>query len=87
MLFRSQAGFTRFDFGRSRVDSGPAHFKRNMGFVAEPLHYEYLLLAADAKIPEFHPGNPKLDLPRRIWSKVPMFAANRLGARLSRYLP
>ncbi|MGE3175642.1 MAG: FemAB family XrtA/PEP-CTERM system-associated protein [Planctomycetota bacterium] len=80
-------GFTRFDFGRSRVDSGPAHFKKNMGFTQEPLHYEYILVGEDARPPEFHPGNPKLDLPRRIWSKMPTLVANRLGARLSRYLP
>jgi FemAB-related protein (PEP-CTERM system-associated) len=80
-------GYRRFDFGRSRADSGPAKFKRNMGFVAEPLHYEYLLLGRGAKLPEFHPSNPKLDLPRRVWSNMPMFLCNRLGARLSRYIP
>lgn len=87
MEWAVEEGFTRFDFGRSRLDSGPAHFKKNMGFVSEPLHYEYLLVGDGAKPPDFHPGNPKLDLPRRIWSKMPTMFANRLGARLSRYLP
>lgn len=87
MEWAVEQGYTRFDFGRSRADSGPARFKRNMGFTAEPLHYEYLLVGAGAKLPEFHPSNPKLDLPRRMWSNLPMFIANRLGARLSRYLP
>jgi len=87
MEWAVQAGFSRFDFGRSRVDSGPAQFKKNMGFQAEPLHYEYLLLGAGARLPEFHPSNPRLDLPRRIWSNMPMFLTNRLGGRLSRYLP
>jgi len=58
-----------------------------MGFHAEPLHYEYLLVGDEARPPDFHPGNPKLDLPRRIWSKMPTMFANRLGARLSRFLP
>jgi hypothetical protein len=58
-----------------------------MGFEAEPLHYEYLLLGPGAKLPEFHPSNPKLALPRRLWSKMPMGACNFLGARLSRHLP
>ncbi len=80
-------GYRHFDFGRSRADSGPAQFKKNMGFVAEPLHYDYLLVGAGAKLPDFHPSNPKLDLPRRIWSRLPMFLCNRLGARLSRYIP
>jgi FemAB-related protein (PEP-CTERM system-associated) len=87
MEWAVRAGFSRFDFGRSREGSGPAHFKEHMGFTAEPLRYEYLLLGKDSKLPEFHPGNPKLDLPRRIWSKLPMFLTTRVGARLSRYLP
>lgn len=87
MEWAVRRGFRRFDFGRSRADSGPAAFKKNMGFTAEPLHYEYLLLRPDARLPEFHPSNPKLELPRRIWSNMPMFVANRLGGMLSRYLP
>lgn len=80
-------GYRNFDFGRSRKDTGAAAFKRNMGFAAEPLHYEYLLLAPGARIPEFHPGNPKLSLPRRLWSSMPGFVTRPLGGRLSRYLP
>lgn len=87
MEWAVENGYRRFDFGRSRADSGPARFKQNMGFVAEPLHYEYLLVGPGAKLPEFHPSNPKLAMPRRIWSKLPMWMCNRLGARLSRYLP
>jgi FemAB-related protein (PEP-CTERM system-associated) len=87
MEWAVEQGYRRFDFGRSRSDSGPARFKKNMGFEPEPLHYEYLLLAPGARLPDFHPSNPRLDLPRRVWSNMPMFLANRLGARLSRYLP
>jgi len=87
MEWAVENGYRRFDFGRSRVDSGPAKFKVNMGFEAEPLHYEYMLLGQGAKLPEFHPSNPKLAMPRRIWSKLPMMVCNPLGARLSRYLP
>ena len=87
MEWAVQQGYTKFDFGRSRADSGPAKFKKNMGFEPEPLHYEYLLVGQGARLPDFHPSNPKLALPRRLWSRLPMFVANRLGARLSRYLP
>ena len=76
-----------FDFGRSRKDSGAASFKRNMGFVDQPMPYDYVLLGKGAKLPEFHPSNPKLALPRRLWSKLPMVVCNGLGARLSRHLP
>ncbi|MEZ5964988.1 MAG: FemAB family PEP-CTERM system-associated protein [Planctomycetota bacterium] len=80
-------GVRTFDFGRSRRDTGPANFKRNMGFEAEPLHYEYLLLADGAALPRFHPGNPRLSLPRRVWSAMPGFMTTRLGGPLSKYLP
>ena len=58
-----------------------------MGLKAEPLSYEYLLLPEDARLPEFHPSNPRLAMPRRVWSKLPAMVANRLGGRLSRYIP
>lgn len=87
MEWAVENGYRRFDFGRSRADSGPAKFKQNMGFVAEPLHYEYVLVGKGAQLPQFHPSNPKLALPRRIWSRLPMRLCNVLGARLSRFLP
>jgi|GEM_PF-76092 len=87
MEWAVENGYRRFDFGRSRIGSGPAKFKTNMGFKPEPLHYDYLLLGDGAKLPEFHPSNPKLAFPRRLWSRLPSALCNRLGARLSRYLP
>ena len=76
-----------FDFGRSRRDSGAAQFKKNMGFVPEPLHYQYFLLREGAQLPDFNPSNPRLHVPRRIWSHLPEFVARGLSGRLSRYLP
>ena len=58
-----------------------------MGFAAEPLTYEYLLLEESAELPEFHPSNPKLRVPQRIWATLPGFVTDRLGGHLSRYLP
>jgi len=87
MEWCADVGVRTFDFGRSRRDTGPAAFKKNMGFDAEPLHYEYLLLADGASLPRFHPGNPRLSLPRRVWSAMPGFMTTRLGGRLSKYLP
>ncbi len=87
MQWAVERGFHTFDFGRSRRDTGPAKFKKNMGFVPEPLAYEYVLLDESATIPEFHPSNPRLKLPQQLWSRLPPFVASSLGARLSRYLP
>ncbi|MFO1052085.1 MAG: FemAB family XrtA/PEP-CTERM system-associated protein [Planctomycetota bacterium] len=80
-------GLRRFDFGRSRRETGAAKFKENMGFEPEPLRYDFLLLRDDAKLPDFHPSNPKLEGPRRLWSKLPRGITTRVGGRLSRYLP
>ena len=87
MEWAVENGYRRFDFGRSRAGAGPAKFKVNMGFEPEMLPYDYMLIGPGAKLPEFHPSNPKLALPRRIWSKLPLVVCNQLGARLSRYLP
>ncbi len=87
MEWAVERGFRLFDFGRSRRDTGAAKFKQNMGFEPQPLNYEFVLLGEDAKLPEFHPSNPKLERPRRIWSKLPRFVTGPVGGRLSRYLP
>ena len=87
MEWGAERGFRVFDFGRSRKDSGAAAFKRNMGFDSVPLAYDYLLLGAGARVPEFHPSNPKLALPRRIWAGLPLGITKGLGGWLSRYIP
>ena len=43
MCESAEAGLQRFDFGRSRVDSGAYAFKKNWGFTPAPVHYEYQL--------------------------------------------
>lgn len=87
MEWASEQGYRLFDFGRSRRETGPAAFKKNMGFTATPLYYQYWMLQPDAHIPEFNPSNPKLDLPRRVWSHLPPLLARGLSGRLSKYLP
>lgn len=87
MEWAVENGFEVFDFGRSRHDSGAAAFKHNMGFEGEPLHYEYEMLREGATIPEFHPSNPALSTPRKLWARLPRVVTDKLGGRLSRYLP
>ena len=36
-----ERGLQVFDYGRSKVGTGPYAFKKNWGFEPEPLHYEY----------------------------------------------
>jgi len=78
-------GVRVFDYGRSKVGTGPYHFKRNWGFVPQPLHYEYYLVRA-LSIPENNPTNPRYRLLIAAWKWLPLSIANRLGPLLARHL-
>lgn len=82
----AREGFRRFDFGRSRRDSGAAAFKRNMGFEETPLAYVYRLVPG-VGLPDANPSNPRFDLVRRAWSRLPLWAVRRIGPTLVRQLP
>jgi FemAB-related protein (PEP-CTERM system-associated) len=91
MYFRLQQegvkrGYKKFDFGRSRRDTGAFDFKRNQGFDPTPLHYQYVLLGG-AKMPDVNPGNPKYALAESVFRRLPRPAARAIGAAVSRYFP
>ncbi|WEF31780.1 FemAB family XrtA/PEP-CTERM system-associated protein [Pseudoduganella chitinolytica] len=71
-------GCRLFDFGRSKRGTGAFDFKKNWGFEAQPLPYEYHLVGA-AAIPDVNPLNPKYQLFIRVWQKMPLALANVLG--------
>jgi FemAB-related protein (PEP-CTERM system-associated) len=79
-------GFRRFDFGRSRRDSGAFQFKVHQGFEPQPLHYRFLLVR-DRALPSLHPSNPRTRLLREAWSRLPPWLAERLATSASRFLP
>lgn len=78
-------GLEIFDFGRSKKETGPFEFKKNMGFAPEPLPYEYYLVESDA-IPDVNPTNPKYRLMIDMWKRLPLPLANVLGPPLARNL-
>lgn len=78
-------GCRGFDFGRSKVDSGPFSFKKNFGFEAEALHYEYYLVRDDA-IPEVNPNNPRYQQLIALWQRLPLPVAKLIGPPLARNL-
>ncbi|MCB9890269.1 MAG: FemAB family PEP-CTERM system-associated protein [Planctomycetes bacterium] len=86
MAWAVENGIRSFDFGRSRKDSGPASFKKNMGFEQIQLGYQYWL-SPTGKLPDFTPDNPKLSGYRRVWQKLPRPVVRGLGGRLFRQLP
>jgi FemAB-related protein (PEP-CTERM system-associated) len=85
MRHARERGCKRFDFGRSKVGTGAAAFKKNWGFVAEPLTY-YDRTVAGASPRDANPLNPKYRLQVAVWSKLPLGIANRIGPLISRGL-
>ncbi|MBL6721129.1 MAG: GNAT family N-acetyltransferase [Planctomycetes bacterium] len=81
-----ERGFTRFDFGRSRIGSGAHDFKRRQGFEPEPLGYRTLLVR-DRSLPSLNPSNPRTAWAQRVWRGLPRDLAVPLGGYLSRFLP
>ncbi len=75
-----------FDFGRSRIDSGPAKFKRHMGFEATPLDYQFFFPRGGTP-PTLNPSNPKMALPKRILGGLPLWAAQLVGPSVMRHVP
>jgi FemAB-related protein (PEP-CTERM system-associated) len=80
-----ERGCKVFDYGRSKRDSGSFDFKKNWGFVPEPLHYEYQLLKRDA-VPQNNPANPKYRAFIAAWQRLPRPIANAIGPAIVRNL-
>jgi FemAB-related protein (PEP-CTERM system-associated) len=78
-------GRRMFDFGRSKVDTGPFAYKKNWGFEPTPLNYEYSLLGQD-RLPQHNPSNPRYALAIKIWRRMPLNLSTRIGPLLSRSL-
>lgn len=85
MCRAADRGYTMFDFGRSKVGSGAFSFKKNFGFTPSPLYYETYLRRGDS-LPDVSPNNPRYRLMIEAWSRLPLWAANRLGPLLARSL-
>lgn len=74
-----------FDYGRSKVGTGPYAFKKNWGFEPQPLSYEYCLYKRN-DIPQNNPSNAKYKLFISAWRRLPIGLANRLGPYIVRNL-
>ena len=74
-------GCRLFDFGRSKLGTGAYDFKKNWGFEAQPLGYEYQLHASTA-VPDNNPLNPKYQTFIKLWQKMPLAIANIVGPHI-----
>jgi FemAB-related protein (PEP-CTERM system-associated) len=81
----AERGVRLFDYGRSKVGTGSYSFKKNWGFTATPLSYEYLLVGAE-QVPDINPLNPKYRFFVNAWKRLPLPVANTIGPLLARSL-
>lgn len=78
-------GCHTFDFGRSKIGTGPYHWKKNWGFSSEPLTYAGK--TADGAEPrDMNPNSPKYRMQVALWRRLPLPVANRLGPWIARGL-
>ena len=80
-----EKGYTNFDFGRSKVNTGAYDFKKYWGFPATALNYQYWL-APGQQMPDVNPLNPKYQIMINIWRRLPLSVASLIGPRLARSL-
>ena len=79
----AEQGCKFFDFGRSKLGTGPYHFKRNWGFEPRAVTHQYYLRDGQ-DIPRVNPTNPKYRLFIALWRRLPLPIANALGAIIVR---
>lgn len=78
-------GAREFDLGRSKRGTGAYAYKTHWGFEPRPLTYLYKLMGTD-EMPNVNPQNPKFALMSKVWTRLPMPVANRLGPMLAGHL-
>lgn len=78
-------GCTVFDFGRSKVGTGPAAWKKTWGWEGEPL--TYAVRAAPGHEPrDINPLSPQYRRKVDLWKKLPLPLANWAGPFIARGL-
>jgi FemAB-related protein (PEP-CTERM system-associated) len=85
MLHARRRGCDRFDFGRSKTDSGAHDFKKNWGFEPEPLGYA-AWTAAGCAPRDADPTSARHVVQIALWKRLPLPIANTLGPWIARGL-
>ncbi|WP_082639338.1 MULTISPECIES: FemAB family XrtA/PEP-CTERM system-associated protein [unclassified Sphingopyxis] len=85
MRHARERGCTGFDFGRSKLGTGPFAYKKNWGFEPQPLVYARWLAPGEIAR-DTNPNSAKYRLQVDLWKKLPLWAANRIGPLIARGL-
>lgn len=81
-----ERGSRAFDFGRSTIDSGTYRFKKQWGALPRQLYWHYHLREGEA-MPALNPDGGRYDVAIRLWKRLPLWLANRIGPHLVHHLP
>ncbi|MCE7797381.1 FemAB family PEP-CTERM system-associated protein [Sphingobium sufflavum] len=85
MLHAMERGCDIFDFGRSKVGTGPALWKKTWGFEADPLDY-FVHAAAGHEARDVNPLSPQYRRKVELWKRLPAPIADRIGPWIARGL-
>lgn len=85
MLHAKERGCNQFDFGRSKVGSGPYKFKKNWGFTPTDLPYYTRLMPGSVKPNLSQQSGPYATL-SKLWKRLPLKVSKIIGPPLARHL-
>ncbi|WP_166831923.1 FemAB family XrtA/PEP-CTERM system-associated protein [Thalassoroseus pseudoceratinae] len=80
-----ERGSRMFDFGRSTVDGPTYRFKKQWG--AEPSQAVWQYYVRRGEINAARPENKKFGLAVKVWKRLPLAVANRIGPPIVRGIP
>jgi FemAB-related protein (PEP-CTERM system-associated) len=81
----SERGCKQFDFGRSSVDSGTYHFKRQWG--AKPLQIYWQTLTSTGEARSLSAAeNSKFQIASEVWKRLPVSFTTLIGPRVRKYI-
>jgi len=86
MRWAGSHGYTTYDFGRSKKETGAVDFKAHWGMEQRDLPYEVLLVGTK-ELPNYSPKNPRFQGAIKIWQKMPLPLTRALGPFLIRLVP
>jgi len=81
-----EKGFNFFDFGRSQPNTGVFLFKEGWGAEPKQLYYQYYLNNVN-KMPDTGQLNPKRKKFAKVWNRLPISLANKMGPILRSNFP
>lgn len=85
MCHARRRGCHTFDFGRSKLGSGPFAYKKNWGFDPYPLRYSnWQSVSCQAR--DIDPTNSAFSSRIALWKRLPLWLANRIGPPIARGL-